>query len=105
MSKIDLDGLGIEELAALIDAATEKLADKVAARQAELEAELAQLARYGKAARKTAIGEAKPKRDGLVKDAAKEFLKDAAKEQASKEQAPREPVKEHASKEQAPKAA
>jgi hypothetical protein len=38
MAKIDLDSLGIEELASLRDSATEKLYEKVAARQAELEA-------------------------------------------------------------------
>jgi len=38
MAKIDLDGLGIEELASLRDRVIEKLAEKVAARQAELEA-------------------------------------------------------------------
>ena len=43
MAKIDLDSLSIEELASLRDDATEKLAEKVAARQAELEAELANL--------------------------------------------------------------
>ena len=47
MAKIDLDGLGIEELASLRDRVLEKLAEKVAARQAELEAELARLSLYG----------------------------------------------------------
>ncbi len=37
MAKIDLDLLSIEELAALRDHASDKLAEKVAARQAELE--------------------------------------------------------------------
>ncbi len=55
MAKIDLDSLGIEELASLRDHATEKLAEKVAARQAELEAELEKLSQYGKPARK-AVG-------------------------------------------------
>ncbi len=40
MAKIDLDSLSIEELAALRDNATDKLMEKVAARRAELEAEL-----------------------------------------------------------------
>jgi hypothetical protein len=64
MAKIDLDSLGIEELAALRDAATEKLAQRVLARQAELEAELEQLAQYGKLTRKTLTSPvaAKPKR-------------------------------------------
>ena len=53
MAKIDLESLGIEELAALRDNATEKLAEKVAARQAELEAELEKLSQYGKPAKKT----------------------------------------------------
>jgi DNA-binding protein H-NS len=55
MAKIDLDSLNIEELAALRDAATEKLAQKVMARQAELEAELEQLAQYGKLAKKALV--------------------------------------------------
>lgn len=40
MAKIDLDSLGIEELAGLRENATDKLFEKVAARRAELEAEL-----------------------------------------------------------------
>ena len=64
MAKIDLDSLSIEELAALRDAATEKLAQKVLARQAELEAELDRLSQYGKLTRKslTAPVVAKPKK-------------------------------------------
>jgi hypothetical protein len=53
MAKIDLDSLGIEELAALRDNAATKLAEKVAARQAELEAELEKLSQYGKPAKKS----------------------------------------------------
>jgi len=53
MAKIDLDALSIEELASLRDAATEKLAQKVMARQAELELELEKLAQYGKPAKKS----------------------------------------------------
>ncbi|WP_213775419.1 hypothetical protein [Bradyrhizobium sp. dw_78] len=52
MAKIDLDSLSIEELANLRDLAIEKLAEKVAARQAELEAELDKLSQYGKSAKK-----------------------------------------------------
>ncbi len=52
MAKFDLDSLGIEELAALRENATAKLFEKVAARQAELEAELEKLAQYGKPAKK-----------------------------------------------------
>jgi hypothetical protein len=53
MAKIDLDSLSIEELAALRDHATDKLAEKVAARRAELEAELEKLSQYDKPAKKS----------------------------------------------------
>jgi hypothetical protein len=53
MAKIDLDSLSIEELASLRDHATEKLAQKVAARQTELEAELEKLSQYGKPVKKS----------------------------------------------------
>ncbi len=53
MAKIDLDSLGIEELVILRDRAIEKLAEKVAARQAELEAEMERLSLYGKPAKKS----------------------------------------------------
>ena len=64
MAKIDLDSLSIEELAALRDAATEKLAQRVTARQAELEAELESLSQYGKLARKALVAPpvSKPKK-------------------------------------------
>jgi hypothetical protein len=52
MAKIDLDSLSIEELAALRDQAIDKLAEKVAARRAELEAELERLSPYDKPAKK-----------------------------------------------------
>jgi hypothetical protein len=52
MAKIDLDALGIEELAALREHASDKLMEKVAARRAELEAELEKLSVYGKPAKK-----------------------------------------------------
>jgi hypothetical protein len=55
MANIDLDSLSIEELASLRDRATEKLFEKVAARQAELEAELEKLSRYGKPAKKSPV--------------------------------------------------
>jgi hypothetical protein len=75
MAKIDLDTLSIEELAALRDNATDRLAEKVAARQAELEAELDRLSQYGKPAKKSqAAPVAKPKKD----DAAKEPVARAA---------------------------
>jgi hypothetical protein len=53
MAKIDLDSLSIEELSALRDNATDKLMEKVAVRQAELEAELERLSQYGKPAKKS----------------------------------------------------
>ena len=52
MAKIDLDSLSIEELASLREHATDKLFEKVAARRAELEAELENLAQYGKPLKK-----------------------------------------------------
>lgn len=52
MAKIDLDSLGIEELANLRENATDKLFEKVAARRGELEAELEKLAQYGKPLKK-----------------------------------------------------
>jgi hypothetical protein len=53
MSNIDLDSLSIEELATLRDNVIDKLAEKVAARRAELEAELDKLSPYDKPAKKT----------------------------------------------------
>ena len=83
MAKIDLASLTIEELAALRDAATEKLAQKVMARQAELEAELERLSQYGKLAKKALVTPpaAKPKK---VEQAARKAgeTKDAAAEAA-----------------------
>jgi hypothetical protein len=52
MAQIDLDSLSVEELAALRELATDKLFEKVAARRAELEAELEKLAQYGKPVKK-----------------------------------------------------
>ena len=64
MAKIDLDTLSIEELAALREAASERLVQKVAARQAELEAELERLSQYGKLTKKSLVMPpvAKPKK-------------------------------------------
>jgi hypothetical protein len=53
MAKIDLDSLGIEELANLRENATDKLMEKVAARRAELEAELETLSQYDRPAKKS----------------------------------------------------
>jgi hypothetical protein len=55
MAKIDLDSLSIEELANLRGLATDKLMEKVAARRAELEAELEMLAQYDRPAKKSLI--------------------------------------------------
>ena len=55
MAKIDLDSMSIEEVANLRDSATDKLAEKVAVRRAELEAELEKLAQYDKPARKSQV--------------------------------------------------
>ena len=54
MAKIDLDSMSIEELVALRENATAKLAEKVATRQAELQTELERLSEYGKPAKKSA---------------------------------------------------
>lgn len=53
MAKVDLDSLSIEELAALRDSAADKLMEKVAARRAELEAELEKLSQYDRPAKKS----------------------------------------------------
>ncbi len=79
MAKIDLDSLGIEELAALRDNATDKLMEKVAARRAELEAELESLLQYGKPAKKAQ--EAAPAVKAKKSDEVKEPV---AKEQVAK---------------------
>jgi hypothetical protein len=85
MAKIDLDSLSIEELAALRDNATEKLAEKVAARQAELESELEKLSQYGKPAKKSqAAPIVKPKKDDAAKEpVAKEPVAKTALNQAA----------------------
>jgi hypothetical protein len=81
MAKIDLDSLGIEELAALRDHATDKLLEKVAARRAELEAELEKLLQYGRPVKKSqdAVPVAKAKKsDEKKSDEAKEPIAKAA---------------------------
>jgi hypothetical protein len=55
MAKNDLDALSIEELALLRENATDKLMEKVAARRAELEAELEKLSQYDRLAKKSAV--------------------------------------------------
>ena len=61
MAKIDLDSLSIEELAALARQRHRKAAEKVAARRAELEAELEKLAQYGKPAQEVASARPPPR--------------------------------------------
>lgn len=96
MAKIDLDSMSIEELAGLREHATDKLFEKVAARRAELEAELEKLSQYGKPVKK-------PESAPVVKvrrsDEAKEPV--VAKESAAKETS----HKESSAKESAAKAA
>lgn len=76
MTKIDLDSLSIEELASLREHATDKLFEKVAARRAELEAELEQLAQYGKPVKKP---DAAPVAKAKKSDEAKETKEPVAK--------------------------
>jgi hypothetical protein len=79
VAKIDLDSLSIEELAELRERANEKLLEKVAARQAELEAELERLSQYGKPAKKAFIAPAAPKaRKSEKTDASKDAVAKAA---------------------------
>jgi hypothetical protein len=70
MVTLDLESLNIEELAALRDNVIEKLAEKVAARQAELESELEKLNLYGNKSAKKAQSApvAKPKKDATAKE-------------------------------------
>jgi len=58
MQKVDLDSMSIDDLAKLCDEASEKLTDKIAARQRELAAEMEKLAVLGKKAKVAA-----PKKD------------------------------------------
>jgi hypothetical protein len=61
MAKIDLDSLNIEELSWLRGRTIEKLTEKVAARHAELEAEMERLSQYGESAKKSQAGAPAPK--------------------------------------------
>ena len=86
MQKVDLDAMSIEDLAKLRDLATAKLAEKVEARQQELEAELVRLSIYGKPrkpapAPKLFKQSAKDLKDSAAKDAV------AAKDSAAKDSA------------------
>lgn len=87
MAKIDLDSLGIEELAALRDNATDKLMEKVAARRTELEAELEKLLQYGRPAKKSQ--ELAPVVKAKKSDEVKEPI---AKEPVAKEPVAKEPI-------------
>ena len=81
MAKIDLDSLSIEEVAALRDNATDKLMEKVAARRAELEAELAKLSQYDRPAKKSpaAAPVAQPRKSDEVAKKADEARETIAK--------------------------
>ena len=61
MAKIDLDGMSIDELVKLRANVDAKLAEKVAARQLELEAEMKRLSELGKPAKKSAAAPATTK--------------------------------------------
>jgi len=80
MAKIDLDQLSIEELADLRERANAKLLEKVAARQAELEAELEKLSLYGKPAKKAFVASPPPKarKNQGKADGAKDDVAEAA---------------------------
>ncbi len=78
MAKIDLESLSIEELASPRDQATEKLYEKVAARQAELEAELLWLAQYARPVKKAPAAPAAKARKSDDVSAEKEPVAKAA---------------------------
>jgi hypothetical protein len=81
LAKIDLDSLNIEELADLRENAADKLFEKVAARRAELEAELEKLAQYGKPVKKA---ESVPAPKAKKTEEAKEPKEKEPKEQVAK---------------------
>jgi hypothetical protein len=87
MQKVDMESMSIDDLAKLCDEASEKLADKIAARQRELAAEMEKLAVLGKKAKVAA-----PRKD--IKD-----IKEALKPQDLKSQ----DSKPHDLKQDAPK--
>jgi hypothetical protein len=97
MAKIDLDTLSIEEVAALRDNATDKLMEKVAARRAELEAELEKLAQYDRPAKKSAAVApvaTKPRKADEAKEpvAREPIAKDSIAKESIKEPAAKEPT-------------
>ena len=81
LAKIDLDSLSIEELAGLRENAADKLFEKVAARRAELEAELEKLAQYGKPVKKA---ESAPAPKAKKTEEVKEPKEKEPKEQVAK---------------------
>ncbi len=82
MQKVDLDSMSIDDLAKLRDQASEKLAEKVAARQLELAAEMEKLAAFGGGKKAKTIVPKKDLKD--VKEALKPQLQEAPKPQATK---------------------
>ena len=96
MQKVDLDSMSIDDLATLLDQTTEKLADKIAARQRELAAEMEKLAAFGKKTKVVA-----PKKD-LAPHKDLKDIKDALKPETVK---PQDAKIQDAPKAQATKAA
>jgi glutamyl-tRNA reductase len=86
MQKVDLDSMSIDDLATLCDQASEKLGEKIAARQRELSLEMEKLAALSKKAKVVA-----PKKD--MKDI-KEALKpqEVAKSESAKPQEAAKPA-------------
>jgi hypothetical protein len=81
MQKVDLDSMSIDDLANLRDQASEKLAEKIAARQVELAAEMEKLAAFGGKKAKITV----PKKDLKdVREALKPQLQETSKPQATK---------------------
>ena len=92
MAKIDLDSMSIEEVAGLRDSATDILAEKVAARRAELEAELEKLAQYDKPARKSQIAAPAPKARKSPETGEAATKSDEAKEPVAQESVTKESI-------------
>jgi hypothetical protein len=79
MARNDLDALSIEELAALRENATDKLMEKVAARRAELEAELEKLSQYDRLAKKSQVAPVVKARKSDDKKSGEELKEPVAK--------------------------
>jgi hypothetical protein len=82
MQKIDLDSMSIDDLANLRDQASDKLAEKVAARQLELAAEMEKLAAFGGKKAKTIVAKKSDLKE--VKETLKPQAQEASKQQATK---------------------